>query len=117
MKLGGPVEDLIRLPVSAEIVSWARVKPATAFFGLVKRGQVIERRLSVCSTDGQPLAKLSATTPHAKVVVEPGDAPNVAVVRVTLRAPAKKGALRAEITITPSDDKPPLRVPLFAQVW
>jgi hypothetical protein len=98
VKTNNPGSPRIRVPLTVEIEAALRVSPATVYFGQVKPGQEVERKVIVSGTKAFRITQLGGTDDALQVRESNAESKAVHVLTVQVRAD-KTGELNRTIRV------------------
>jgi Protein of unknown function (DUF1573) len=116
VKTNNPASPKLRVPLTVEIESALRVSPATVYFGQVKAGQEVERKVIVSGTKAFRITKVTGTDGALQVKESNADSKAVHVLTVQVRAD-KAGELNRTVRVlTDLPDNGDIEFHAWAQV-
>jgi hypothetical protein len=116
VQTNNPSSPRIRVPLTVEIEAALRVSPATVYFGQVKAGQEVERKVIVSGSKAFRITRLDGTDDALQVKESNADSKAVHVLTVQVRA-GKSGELNRTVrVITDLPDNGDIEFQAWAQV-
>jgi len=116
VQTNNPGSPKLRVPLTVEIESALRVSPATVYFGQVKAGQEVERKVIVSGSKAFRITKLAGTDESVQVKESSADSKAVHVLTVQVRAD-KAGELNRTVRVfTDLPDSGDIEFHAWAQV-
>ena len=114
-----PVEPVVEIPVTAQVIGDLETFPNQFFLGLLKKGQSVSKTITISTTAKEHLRIQKIDSPFGYVTIKSQtEVKNKKyAVTATLKDNAPLGLIKGEVVIhTNNSDQPEIRLPLYALV-
>ncbi len=114
-----PRDPVVEIPVTAEVVGDIDMFPHQFFLGLLKKGQIVSKTVTLSTTSDEPLKIEKIDNPCEYVIVKAtpevqGKSYNITA---TLKGTAPLGLTKQVVTVhTNNADQPKIEIPLYALI-
>ena len=112
-----PKEPAVEIPVAAEVIGDIEFFPSQFFLGLLKKGQVASKTITISTTAKERLKIKKIDSPADYITVKSKADGQKYTVTATLKNTAPLGLIKGEVVIhTNSKDQPEIKIPVYALV-